>query len=95
MVRQLTAPRTSFADSPHQIHQSESSRLGATTIRGIFMRLVVAPFAAIGLLAAGALFVILLPVCGIASIAQGLAAACWRFLCTTTRFGPRPRAIRR
>ena len=94
MVRQLTAARTSFADSPRQVHRPESNRRGATSFRGILLRLVVAPFAAIAFLAAGALFVILLPVCGIASIAQGLAAGCWRFLCTTTRFGPRPRVIR-
>jgi hypothetical protein len=57
------------------------------------VRLIVAPVAAIGFLAAGALFVILLPVCGIASIAQGLAAGCWRLLRPTPQLGSRSRAM--
>ena len=40
-------------------------------------RLVLAPFAAIGAALAGAIFLVLLPICGIASIAEALARICW------------------
>jgi hypothetical protein len=91
----LAAARTSFADSPHRLHRSESGEPRGIPFRGLLLRRLVAPFAAFGLLAAGALFVILLPICGIASIAQGFAAACWRFLLATTRLGSLSRAARR
>ena len=40
-------------------------------------RLVLAPFAALAAAVAGAIFLVLLPVCGIASIAEGFARVCW------------------
>jgi len=43
------------------------------------VRLLLAPFAALGALAAGLLFLILLPICGIGSIAEGLTRAAWGF----------------
>ncbi len=95
MVRQTTTARISFADSPNQIHRPEIARHGAARLLGQGVRLFAAPLVAIGAFLAGALYVILLPVCGIASIAQGLAAGGWRFLRATPLFGPRSRVIRR
>jgi hypothetical protein len=40
-------------------------------------RLVLAPFAAIAAALAGAIFLVLLPICGIATIAEGFARICW------------------
>jgi hypothetical protein len=40
-------------------------------------RIAVAPLAAILAALAGLLFVLLLPICGIASIAEGIARTCW------------------
>lgn len=41
-------------------------------------RIALAPFAALAAAAAGLVFVVLLPICGIASLAEGFARACWR-----------------
>ena len=40
--------------------------------------MVVLPFAALVALAAGLVFVVLLPICGVASIAEGIFEASWR-----------------
>jgi hypothetical protein len=95
MLRQSTAPRTSFADSPRRVHGMEMARQPVAGAAARVVRLLAAPLAALGALVAGALFVILLPVCGIASIAQGIAFACWRFLRAGTRPGSRAGAISR
>ncbi len=39
--------------------------------------IALAPFAALGAALAGLVFVVLLPVCGIASIAEAVARSCW------------------
>ncbi len=41
-------------------------------------RLLSVPLAALAAAAAGLVFLVLLPVCGIATLAEGLARACWR-----------------
>ena len=43
-------------------------------------RLLLAPFVAAAAALSGILFVVLLPVCGIASIAEGIARASWRWV---------------
>ncbi len=93
MVRQLTTPRRSFADSSRQVHCVEMERPNAAAIDRGIVRLIVAPLALAGVLLGGALFVILLPVCGIASIAQGVATYCWRLLRSLTPSGSHRPAI--
>lgn len=44
------------------------------------LRLVLAPFAAVTAAAAGLVFVVLLPICGIATIAEGIAKASWQLV---------------
>jgi len=41
-------------------------------------RIILAPWAALAAAVAGAVFVVLLPICGIASLAEGFSRACWR-----------------
>jgi hypothetical protein len=47
--------------------------------RGV-LRIAAIPLAALTAFVAGAVFVVLLPVCGIASIAEAMTRASWRFL---------------
>ena len=42
------------------------------------LRFILFPFAALLALAAGLVFVVLLPICGVASIAEGIFDASWR-----------------
>ncbi len=44
------------------------------------LRLIVAPFAAAAAALAGLVFVVLLPICGIATVSEGIAKASWRFV---------------
>lgn len=53
----------------------KGARPGATVAR-----LLVTPFVAAAAALSGILFVVLLPVCGIASIAEGIARASWRWV---------------
>lgn len=55
------------------------------------LRLAALPFVALFAAAAGLVFLVLLPVCGIASIAEGMARCCWAFVCGVRR---RPRLSR-
>lgn len=43
------------------------------------LRVALAPAAALAAALAGLLFAVLLPICGIATIAEGFAGAAWRF----------------
>jgi hypothetical protein len=80
LVRQTAACRTGIASSTVRAEPVESARHIAA-IRGLrLVRLLAAPFVAAGVAVAGALFLILLPLCGIASIAEELAREGWRFL---------------
>ena len=60
----------------------------------VVLRLIVAPLAAIAAGLAGLLFALLLPICGIASIAEGIAKTSWRFVRDTLAHLPRRRAHR-
>lgn len=55
--------------------RQKGARLVAT-----LLRLLLAPLVALAAALSGALFVLLLPICGIASIAEGIARASWRQL---------------
>jgi hypothetical protein len=44
------------------------------------LRILALPFVLVSAVLTGALFVVLLPICGIASIAEAMTAASWRFM---------------
>ena len=94
MVRQSATERISFAASSHRVHGPQTTRHNAARLLATGVRLLVAPIVAVGVLVAGALYVILLPICGLASIAQALAVGGWRFVRSTPHLGSRARAIR-
>jgi hypothetical protein len=78
MPRHHAPPRSPFAarhagadPAPGELRQ-QVARGGAR-----FLRLALAPFAALAAAAAGLVYVILLPICGIASIAASVARASW------------------
>jgi hypothetical protein len=85
VVRQIAARRTTFADSTGQLHPVESARHIAAARAQLLVRVLAAPVVAAAFAVAGAVFVILLPVCGIASIAEAVAREGWRFLRSTGR----------
>ncbi len=83
MLRPFARARTSFAAV--QIAR-ELDPLGDLRQRGarrlaLIARAVLAPIAGLVAAIAGAVFVVLLPICGIASIAEGIARSCWRSTC--------------
>ena len=95
MLRLHAHARTSFAAleavsaaGAGPVRQS-AARLGAALVR-----VLVAPFALLAAAAAGLLFAVLLPVCGIATIAEGIARAAWRFVRETFSHLPHPPARR-
>lgn len=58
------------------------------------VRLIVAPFAAVAAAVAGLMFAALLPICGIATICEGIAKASWRFARGAFEHSPQRRARR-
>lgn len=78
MLRQNAYPRASLAAAsiPIDGNGGEVRLCVARTIR-LVARLAVVPFAAATAAVAGGLFVILLPICGIASLAEAAAKASW------------------
>ncbi len=85
MLRQNATGRTSFADSTGRPDPSESVRQPVAPSGSVALRVLAAPLVLIGGALAGAVFLSLLPVCGIASIAEGVAREAWRFLRVTFR----------
>lgn len=78
----LAPPRSPFACPPPGAGGAEGGvRRSAAPHGGSIVRLAAAPFAALAAGLAGLLFVVLLPVCGIASIAGAVATASWTFVC--------------
>ena len=55
-----------------EVRQGAALRLAQAT------RIFLVPCAALAAAIAGAVFVVLLPICGIASLAEGFSGACWR-----------------
>jgi hypothetical protein len=75
--------RMTFADSTGPLGPAESLRHPVARKGRVALRVLAAPAAVAAVAVAGALFLILLPICGIASIAEGVARDAWRFLRAT------------
>lgn len=58
------------------------------------VRLIVAPLAGVAGAIAGLMFAVLLPICGIATICEGIAKASWRFARDAFQHVPHPPARR-
>jgi hypothetical protein len=81
MLRQDAHLRTTFAGARDPSAGSPGSvRQRAASAVKTGLRLIVAPFALAAAAAAGLLFALLLPICGIATISEGIAKASWRFV---------------
>ena len=82
MLRQVAHVRTSIAADQveREIEARELRRPGVRRIVAA-TRWLLAPFAALAAVAAGALFLLLLQVCGIATILEGVARRCWELAC--------------
>lgn len=81
MLRQSAHGRTTFAGLPGDVSARRARvRRSATRATAILLRLIVAPFAAAAAVLAGLVFAVLLPICGIATISEGIARASWRFV---------------
>jgi hypothetical protein len=96
MVRQVVQMRTTFASASLLGHQAlpprrREVRQSAAFPQSSVARLLVAPFAMVVGAAAGIVFVVLLPVCGIASIAEGLTRASWALVRAAFRRTREPR----
>jgi hypothetical protein len=65
-------------------------RQSAAESRPMVLRLIVAPFAVVAAAIAGLLFAALLPICGIATICEGIAKTSWRFLRQASPHVPQP-----
>lgn len=78
MLRRIAQGRTSFAavEIERDIEDTDVRRGGARFLI-VLARLAVAPLAAIVAAIAGAVFLVLLPICGIATLAEGVARSCW------------------
>lgn len=80
MIRQ-EARRASFTASESRSGLAEGPlRQKGARLPATLLRLLLAPLVALVAALSGALFVLLLPICGIASIAEGIARASWRHL---------------
>jgi hypothetical protein len=78
MLRRIAQGRTSFAavGIGHEIEEVDVRRGGARLVASLG-RILLAPLAALAAALAGAVFLVLLPICGIATIAEGVARSCW------------------
>jgi hypothetical protein len=95
MPRQDVHPRTPFASPPPRASDGAPAvRSHAARRWGRVGRLLVAPFAAALAALAGLAWVLLLPVCGIASIANAVAQASWAAVREAVR-GVRERTAQR
>jgi hypothetical protein len=82
MLRRFAQGRTSFAavQSERSRPQVELRQGGARRLAAAG-RMVAAVLRLIAAAIAGGVFVVLLPICGIASVAEGIARSCWRSAC--------------
>lgn len=79
MLRQFASRRSSFAPPfPNDLSQTSMRYCAAPSRARRVRQIALIPFAAAAVLLAGVIYVLLLPVCGIATIAGGIAAAGWR-----------------
>ncbi len=95
MVRREGEARTAFAegDGP-AAGSSPPMRQSAASFVARALRLFVAPFALAAAALAGVVFAVLLPICGIATISEGIAKASWRFVRGVLTHVPHRRAHR-
>ncbi len=81
MVRQFVSPRTTFAAPPAPEGGGALRMRRFVTARWpALARVLLAPLVLAVAALAGVLFLILLPVCGIATIAEALAKGGWAFV---------------
>ena len=82
MLRRFARGRTSFAavEVERRIERVALREGGVRRVAAVG-RMVVLTLRLIAAALAGAVFVVLLPICGIASIAEGIARSCWRSAC--------------
>ncbi len=81
MARPEIEPRTTFAGAGARRPANEPPvRRSAADVAAVAVRLFVAPFAALAAALAGLVFAALLPICGIATICEGIATTAWRFV---------------
>jgi hypothetical protein len=80
MLRQGAHPRSSFVEPSSLPRSPERVRVrqAVAEVAAFVARLVMLPLVAVGGALAGVMFVLLLPICGIASIAEGIALGAWR-----------------
>jgi hypothetical protein len=89
MLRQTAQSRTTFADGGDAPPVFVAPvRPSAATFGARALRLIVAPLALAAAALGGLVFAVLLPICGIATISEGIAKASWRFV--REAFGPVP-----
>jgi len=95
MLRHDVHPRPTFAGLPApEGHGAAPVRRSAAPRRAWLLRLLLVPFAAVAAAVAGLVFAVLLPVCGIATIAEGIARASLHVVRDAFAHAPRPRARR-
>ncbi len=95
MFRPDDQGRTTFArDEDSARGGSAPMRQSAARQARIALRLIAAPIVCAAAALAGLVFAVLLPICGIATISEGIAKASWRFVRETFTFLPRRQAHR-
>lgn len=94
MVRQVVQMRTTFAPTPAPAPPAFGAgrrevRQAAAFPRSRAARLLLAPLALVVGAVAGVVFAVLLPICGIASIAEAMTRASWGLVRAAFRREPR------
>ncbi len=95
MLRRRVDARMTFAEAPAP-HAGTSAPVRQSAARSVTwpLRLIVAPFALVAAAIAGILFAVLLPICGIATISEGIATGAWRIVRDAFEHVPRSSARR-
>lgn len=73
-------PATSSTPLPIESRGVAAVRQGAAARGAAYLRVALAPIALLFAALGGAVFAILLPICGIATIAEGIARGAWAFV---------------
>lgn len=95
MLRPDDQGRTTFArDVDGARGGSAPVRQSAARPARIALRLIAAPIVCVAAALAGLVFAVLLPICGIATICEGIAKASWRFVRETFTHLPSRQAHR-
>jgi hypothetical protein len=77
VLRQNAPERTTFASCAREGATERSVSRASAGWAATLRRFVVVPLAALAAALAGLLYVLLLPVCGIASVLEGIATTAW------------------